>query len=513
MVDSQRRVIPVSFSASSILQLSGAFAAFLAAYVLPASFPELGESTTKILNVLGGILLAVGIANLILGRQIGRLIEIVGMRSRVLVPREGLVYLGMMLMLAVGALLGHSNMLLLVFGMMAGPFVLNGWVVISMLHRVSVSRLLPLSATDGEVFSVQLILQNDKSLLSSRLIEVRDVVEGLRMRQEAEVTFVRVPPLSARSGSYQLRICGRGIYRFGPIRISSRFPLGIGERGTTFSQRGELCVHPASGRLLPEWLRREHELSESMNRQQARVGVFDDDFHRVREFRTGDNPRAIHWRSTARRGQLMVKEHQQRREADLTVLLDLFLTANFTDSVVELAVSLAATICTQQTHRASSGHYRLLIAGKEFEDIRSSGASRFRELALNALAVCQPSPKASLKSMVNQLINTAASASERFVMITPRPAEATRYLNLIAADQELRSVSLLNRMTMVVATEAEMLKIFVPPTSLIADLPAKSVGTSPQSAKATLGNSFRSSEMAGQSINELADSPVPGTQL
>ena len=209
----------------------------------------------------------------------------------------------------------------------------------------------------------------------------------------------------------------------------------------------------------------------------------------------------------------MVKEHQQRREADLTVLLDLFLTAESSDSVVELAVSLAATICTQQTHRASSGHYRLLIGGKEFQDIRSSGASRFRELALNALAVCQPSPKASLKNIVNELVNTAASASERFVMITPREAEASRYLNLIAADQELRSVSLLNRMTMVVATESEMLKVFVPPASLRSDQPSKSVGTNPLSPVAIRDDVFRTSAEPGQRIDERADSSVSGMSL
>ncbi|MCA9051696.1 MAG: DUF58 domain-containing protein, partial [Planctomycetaceae bacterium] len=469
MSRTRRFLIPVSFSASSVLQLSGAFAAFLAGYVLPLTFPELGESTGTILNVLGGILLFTGIVNLLFGRQFAKLVEYVGMRSRVLLPREGLVYLGVMLMLAVGALLGHSNMLLLVFGMMAGPFVLNGWVVILMLHRVSVERCLPMSAVDGEVFSVQLTLRNDKSMISSRLVELRDVVEGGRMRQEAEVTFVRVPPRSARSGSYQLRICGRGVYRFGPIRVSSRFPLGIGERGTTFNERAELYVHPAIGRLLPEWLRREQELSESTNRQRARVGVFDDDFHRVREFRAGDNPRSVHWRSSARHGQLMVKEYEQRREADLTVLLDLFQTTEFSEMEAELAVSLAATLCAQQTQRAASGHYRLIIAGRDFQDICSSGAARFRELALNALAVCVPSAKADLKRMLNELAGSAVSVSERFVMITPRMAEARRYLKMISFEQDPRLAGLSNRMSCVTASRNELLKVFLPPENLVTD--------------------------------------------
>ncbi len=463
MVESRKSIIPFSFSASSVLQLAGAFAAYLAAFVLPLNFSELRGSTSVILAVIGTIFLVTGIANILFGRHFLRLAQYIGMRSRVLLPREGLVYLGVMLMLAVGALLGHSNMLLLVFGMMAGPFVLNGWVVITMLHKVAVSRQLPVSASDGEVFSVELTLKNEKAWLSSRLIEVRDVVEGGRLREEAEVTFVHIPPKSGRSGVYQLQIFGRGIYRFGPLRVSSRFPLGIGERGMTVNDRAELYVHPATGRLLPDWLRRERELSESMNHLRARQGVFDDDFHRVREFRPGDNPRSIHWRTSARRGEMMVKEYEQHRDSDLIVLLDLFQMPDVTSQVVEMAVSLAATICNEQTRRAASGHYRLLIAGRDSCDLFCAGASRFRELALNALAVCQASTKANLKTMLNDLGNSALAATDRCILITPRPQEAMDLLMSMSSDHESRSGSLQSRTTIVAATIPDMLKVFVPP--------------------------------------------------
>lgn len=457
----RKPLLPAAFGVTFVLQLLGAIAAFLAAQVLPLNFPELAGSTTTILNTLGGILLGIAAVNLLFGHRIARLLQHLGIRSRVLLPREGLVYLGVMLILAVGALLGHSNMLLLVFGLMAGPFVLNGWVVISMLHRVSVSRQLPLAATDGAPFSVELTLRNDKSMLASRLIEVRDVIEGQRVRQEAEVTFVHVAPRSARSGTYQLRIIGRGVYRFGPVRISSRFPLGIGERGTTANLRAELYVHPASGRLLPDWLRRERELSESLNPSHARIGVFDDDFHRVREFRSGDNPRSIHWRTSARKGELMVREFEQRREADLIVLLDLKEQPDFGAEEVEMAVSLAATICIEQTRHTAAGQYRLLISGKEPQDIHCSGGSRFRDAALNALAICQPSVKASLIAMVSAVSGTAATASERLILITPRPDEARRILAVADSERELRSLH--SHTTLIPATTAEMLRVFVPP--------------------------------------------------
>ncbi len=63
--------------------------------------------------------------------------------------------------------------------MMAGPFVFNGWVVVAMLSRITVSRTSPPTAQAGTWFSVEITLRNSKKFLSSRLVEVRDLVEGI----------------------------------------------------------------------------------------------------------------------------------------------------------------------------------------------------------------------------------------------------------------------------------------------------------------------------------------------
>ena len=452
--------IPISFSAAAVLQFLGAFAAFLAAWVLPLNFPEFGGSTSTILNVVGFIFLLIATTNLFVGSYLVRLLQGMGMRSRVLLPREGIVYLGVMLMLAVAALLGHSNMLLLVFGMMAGPFVLNGWVVISMLQKVSVERACPESAAAGELFSVQITLRNAKRSLSSRLIEVRDVVEGKKTREEVEVTFVRIPPMSERTGSYQLQIAKRGVYRLGPLRVSSRFPLGIGERGMTLNDRDEVTIHPAIGRLHPDWMRRERELAESTNQSNARVGVFDDEFHRIREYRYGDNPRSIHWRSSARRGEIMMREYEQKRESDLIILLDLFDAASQSTDELEMAISLAATIVVEQTRRASSGVYRLLIAGNQSLDIQTTGAARFRETALQALSVTEASSKASLVWMLEQLQSHQLSAGDRFILITPRSDQAKDLLNQQMQQASVRTVAMTGRTTIINASLEDLGRVF-----------------------------------------------------
>lgn len=447
----------LSLTAGTLTQLLAAFACFLGAAVLPYTFPELQGQTQTILVVLGGIMLLLGTLNVLFGRQMGRLLSRAGKRSRVVVPREGIAYLGIMLVLAVGALLGHRNMPLLLFGMMAGPFVMNGWIVYAMLKGVTLKRHAPRRAVAGEFVSVEIEVCNGKRIMTSHMLEVRDRVAGDALQsshrdEEGSVTFVRIPPGEQRVGRYQLRFSKRGLYTLGPMRASSRFPLGIGERGQLFAGTTELVVHPAIGRLLPTWQRQQKELAESNRRVQARLGLFDDEFHRIREFRSDDNPRSIHWRSSARRGQLMVREFQQHRQADSLVILDLPDSADWSARASEMAVSLAATLCVDQTRSSSGSHYLLAIAARDVQVIHCRTPGGFREQAMDALAVCQRSVKADLLATFLQIVTEHNLHDERIILITPRPTEAISAMQQVTETVKSDSLNLVAQVTIVQAT-------------------------------------------------------------
>ena len=231
-----------------------------------------------------------------------------------------------MIVLFVGSQVGQSNMLMLVFSLMAGPFVLNGTVIVIMLQKLSVRRMMPESAFAGELIAVELVLKNEKSFFSSSLMAVTDTIANDRERLQSGVLIARVPPQDERSARYQITLMQRGRYRFGPVYVGSRFPLGIVERGLVFDLPGEILIAPRLGRLTPRW-QREHGLADELvHRPDTRAGIFEDEFHRIREYRPGDNPRMIHWRSSARQNELMVREFHQSRNQNLIVLLDLWLS-------------------------------------------------------------------------------------------------------------------------------------------------------------------------------------------
>lgn len=477
-----------ALTAGALTQLLAAFACFLAAFVLPNTFPEFRGMSSNVLVFLGFVMLVLGVANLMFGRQLGRLLSRAGKRSRVVIPREGVGFLAIMLTLAVGALMGHRNMPLLVFGMMAGPFVLNGAIVYRMLKGVSVVRRAPRRAVAGEFVAIELEVSNAKKIMASHMLEVRDRITGDNLKNrrrddEGVVTFVRVPGKESRIGRYQAKFSARGQYTLGPLRVSSRFPMGIGERGQLFQTKSELVVHPQLGRLLPEWSRQQKELSESTDRRHSRPGLFDDEFHRIREYRSGDNPRSIHWRSTARKGELMIREFQQNRHSDSLVILDLPNLKTWTEEESEMAISLAATICAEQTRASSGSRYLLGLATKQTSIISSRSPAGFREEALDALAVCGRSDRANLDDLITSVVSGHGLNDERMILITPRPDAARQALRQASTILLKDSVDLQTQTTIIEAT-ADSIRLIL---QLDDDSPAQPKATNPKQAQAVAG--------------------------
>jgi uncharacterized protein (DUF58 family) len=153
---------------------------------------------------------------------------------------------------------------------------------------------------------------------------------------------------------------------------------------------GELLVYPRLGRLLPAWKRDREAAEQFVHLQEARRGSYHDEFHGLREFRWGDNPRAIHWRTSARRSELMVCEYDESRDRNLILLLDLWQPERATEpdhDRMELAVSFAATLCVAQLRQARDAELALLVAGETFTEWRGSTGPAGMESMLDLLAV------------------------------------------------------------------------------------------------------------------------------
>lgn len=147
----------------------------------------------------------------------------------------------------------------------------------------------------------------------------------------------------------------RGHFHFPPLRLHSAGPFGLFRRQRPLELPSELLVYPYYHRLKRLPLLESKKFPE---RQAPRIGAGGEVIG-VREYRPGDSPRLIHWRSTARTGQLVVKEFADEEQPALTVALDLqHLPGEVEDkySPFESALRLAASLGYYATQKGIPFH-------------------------------------------------------------------------------------------------------------------------------------------------------------
>lgn len=442
--ESERRVRP----ASGILALMLGIAAGLLFYKGWTFFGP-GMVWLRLLHVIVATSLFFwGLKSVLVGRKryqmntwIARL-----MPYRIEVTREGWLYFIIMVAVLMGALVGKSNLLLLVFGLLAGPFVLNGYIALMMLARNQVVRQLPARAMQGDWFSVDLTLSNRRWLVGSWMMVVEDHWKHGGEYLFPVVIFSRVGPGQERTGRYQLRLQPRGRHVCGPVRLMTRFPLGLVERSYVMTCPGEILIYPRIGRLTPQWHREQLDADELVQQTHPRQGAFEDEFHRLREYRPGDSLRSIHWRTTARRNQLMVRENHQMRDLDLALVLDLWLpTAPTAEdrANVELALSFAATVCVEHCQKSRESAIFVGIAGQSARHWTGAAGPQTMPQLLDEFALAEGGPAAELGKVAEACFQMRTSHINRILITTRKEsAPAIKLVREVVADSQHRGMPL-----------------------------------------------------------------------
>ncbi|SDQ53869.1 DUF58 domain-containing protein [Quadrisphaera sp. DSM 44207] len=180
-------------------------------------------------------------------------------------------------------------------------------------------------------------------------------------------------PAGARSAvAYTLRPGVRGRHRLGPLQVRVGDPFGLCEVPGDVGAEQPLLVLPHVEALAPlagdpGWA----GAGEAARR--ALVSAGDRDVT-TREYRSGDDLRRVHWRSSARRGELMVRQDEQPRSRRATVLLDRREQAHCghgPDSSFEWAVSAAASVAVLLS---SAGYGVRVVSGTAAEGAAGGGA-------------------------------------------------------------------------------------------------------------------------------------------
>lgn len=202
---------------------------------------------------------------------------------------------------------------------------------------------------------------------------------------------------------YQRALYKRGIYKIGPAVVRCGFPIGL----------VEIVREVANSVRTITVLPRVHELRRlplaGLNLGQPHSflvarGGGDQSFLGVREYRRGDSPRHIHWPSSARQGELIVKEFESERAGQLSVLLDLNIAAHVgtdRDASFEYLATIAASVCAFALQHGQ--RVQLLgWTGDAYQRGPASGRGALG-LLLHALAALEPSGKAPFAECIQRV--------------------------------------------------------------------------------------------------------------
>ncbi|MCU1659363.1 MAG: Conserved repeat protein [Pseudonocardiales bacterium] len=271
----------------------------------------------------------------------------------------------------------------------------------------------PARASAGGAVSIHLAITN-RSLLPTGALLLED---QLPQQLVGRARFV-VPGLAsreARTVSYRMPELPRGRYRAGPLRIRLTDPFHMVDVVRSFTATNDFIVTPVIDPLPSVEPPRSYDIGD--NAGSHSIGVHGADDASTREYRTGDDLRKIHWRSSARTGMLMVRQEERPWQGQSTMLLDLRAAAHSVvpedgeqapdprqRSSLEWAISAAASI---GTHLLLAGRGVGLISDLvSGERMYLDGAPRLSDHLAGVRAVPQPD-----LSPIAELARTAARDS------------------------------------------------------------------------------------------------------
>ncbi|MFD0866361.1 DUF58 domain-containing protein, partial [Tessaracoccus lubricantis] len=142
----------------------------------------------------------------------------------------------------------------------------------------------------------------------------------------------------------------RGLITVGPAQTVQGDPFSLAGRSTTWTEALELYVHPRTVALPGRQTGFVHDLEGHAS---SHISSADMNFHALRPYVAGDDRRHVHWRSTARAGELMVRQFEESRMSRVVVALDTGRGSYLDEAEFELGVSCAASVVLQTLYSES----------------------------------------------------------------------------------------------------------------------------------------------------------------
>jgi uncharacterized protein (DUF58 family) len=265
-------------------------------------------------------------------------------------------------------------------------------------YRLSCTRTVdPARVPVGAPARIMLRLSNLSRLPTGTLLLEDRLPYALGSRPR--LVLERLGGQRASTVAYTVRAEVRGRYEVGPLMVRLTDPFGLCELSRSFTTVAHMTVVPQVV-ALPN-VRLAGEYAGSGDSRARSVAVHGEDDIATREYRNGDDLRRVHWRSTARTGELMVRREEQPWESRATIVLDTRRGGHRGEgptSSFEWAVSAAASVAINLRHNG----YKIRMVTGGGTDI-DAGERDGDGILLDSLAEAQLAQNADISSLVERV--------------------------------------------------------------------------------------------------------------
>lgn len=217
--------------------------------------------------------------------------------------------------IAIGRVFGIVELFVIGAGLAAAVLFA---VIAVQFHRpeLSITRWAhPAVLTVGDTGRVDLLVENRGSLRSPRV----DLSEPVGTTNSAHMTIAPLRVGEQVTAGYRVPATRRGVLQVGPSLLDRRDLLGLASRPQVAAGATDITVAPQTFELampsLGHGVLGRHLLALSQ-----RIGP--GEFHSLRDYVTGDEPRSIHWKASARSEELKVRQHEAQGVRRCIVVLD-----------------------------------------------------------------------------------------------------------------------------------------------------------------------------------------------
>lgn len=274
-----------------------------------------------------------------------------------------------------------NNLLYLLLGAMLGFIAVSGWLSEQAIRALRIQRHVPRAVRVGQEMRLGYEVHNAKPRLPSLAVEI---IEGTL---PGRAFLAHVPPMGTTHARSLNSFVRRGVYPLGTITLSTAFPFGLFRKERDVELPGEVVVWPRTDRPVPAPSPGGGRVPRPGVAAQGAQG-HRGEYRSLRAYRPGDDPRDIHWRSSARLRDPVLREYERDGAETRWICLDVRAEPG---DAAEVAVEAAASLAARAM---SEGRSFGLVAGASLVD-PGEGAGQL-ERVLDVLARVDFAPDAPL---------------------------------------------------------------------------------------------------------------------